>query len=128
MGLLHIERRACQLAVQQIPVVPGLIFCHQPAVHQLHLLAVLRQRELRAAHQHQRIVLQLLAAHAGKGGIELGQDPLGLRFTAVLQAGAGGRIDQAIAVLPEEISPGLLPGGVQRTFYDIQRLAALQQG
>ena len=72
--------------------------------------------------------MQLLAAHAGKGGVELGQDPLSLRFTAVLQAGAGGRIDQAIAVLPEEISPGLLPGGIQRTFYDTQRLAALQQG
>ncbi|SAI94527.1 Uncharacterised protein [Enterobacter cloacae] len=128
VGLLHIKRRARQLAVQQIPVVPGRVFCHQPAVHQLHLLAVFRQCELRAAHQHQRIVLQLLAAHAGKGGVELGQDPLGLCLTAVLQAGAGGRIDQAIAVLPEEISPGLLPGGIQRTFYDTQRLAALQQG
>jgi predicted exporter len=35
-------------------------------------LPVLRQGELRAAHQHQRIVLQLFTADAGEGGVELG--------------------------------------------------------
>ena len=38
---------------------------------QLHPLAAFRHRQLRAAHQHQRIVLQFFAADAGKGRIEL---------------------------------------------------------
>ncbi|MNZ11796.1 hypothetical protein D3C78_286620 [compost metagenome] len=50
--LLHIEGFARQLAVQQIPVISGIVFGHQPAVHQPQLLAVLRQRQLRTAHQH----------------------------------------------------------------------------
>ncbi len=120
VGLLHIKRRTGQFAVQQIPVIAGIVFGHQPAVHQPQLLAVLRQRQLRAAHQHQRIVLQLFAADARKGGVKLGQDPLGLRLATALQARAGGRVNQAVAVLPEKFSPGLLPGGIHRPFYLVQ--------
>lgn len=40
---------------------------------------------------------------------------------------AGGGIDQAISVLPEELSPGFLPGGVHRAFDLAERIAALQQ-
>ncbi|MNB79958.1 hypothetical protein D3C75_267080 [compost metagenome] len=114
--------------MQQIPVITGLIFRHQPAVHQPQLLAVLRKRQLRATHQHQRVVLQLFAADAGEGRIELGQNPLRLRFTAVLQARAGSRVDQTVTVLPEKFSPRLLPGSVHRAFDLIQRRRALQQG
>ena len=57
--------------MQQIPEVALGIFGHQPAILQLHPLAAFRHRQLRAAHQHQRIVLQFFAADAGKCRIEL---------------------------------------------------------
>ena len=82
--LLHIKRRTGQLAMQQVPVVALFILGHQPAVHQPQALAVFGHCQLRAAHQHQRVVLQLFAADTGKSRVELGKYPLRLRFTAVL--------------------------------------------
>ena len=125
--MLHIKRRTGQLAVQQIPVVPLLILSDQPAVHQPQTLAVFRHRQLRTAHQHQRIVLQLFTAHPGEGGIQLRQNPLRLRVAAVLQTSAGGLIDQAVAMLPEKGAPCLLAVGVHRAFDVRQRVGFLQQ-
>lgn len=110
--------------MDQIPVISLLITGHQPAVFELQTLAVLRHRQLRAAHQHQRIVLQLFAADAGKGGVELGEDPLRLRRAAVLQASAGGIIDKPVAVLPEKGSPRLLAGGIHWAFHVRERAIA----
>nr|VUD29297.1 Uncharacterised protein [Raoultella sp. NCTC 9187] len=127
MRLLHIKRRTRQLAVQQIPLVALLILGHQPAILQLHTLAVFRHRQLRASHQHQRVILQLFAADAGEGGVELREDPLRLGFAVVLQAGAGGIVNQSVAVLPEKSAPGLLAGGIHRALHRRQRVGVLQQ-
>ena len=113
--------------MDQIPVVSLLILGHQPAIFELQTLAVLRHRQLRAAHQHQRIVLQLFAADAGEGGVELGEDPLRLRRAAVLQAGAGSIIDKPVAVLPEKCSPGLLAGGIHRAFHLCESVRLLKE-
>ena len=71
--------------------------------------------------------MQLFAADAGKGGVELGEDPLRLRRAAVLQASAGGIIDKPVAVLPEKGSPRLLAGGIHWAFHVRESVRLLKE-
>ena len=71
--------------------------------------------------------MQLLTAYPGERRIKLGEDPLRLRFAAVLQARAGVGVNQAVAVLPEKRSPRLLAGGIHWPFNVAERSGFLQQ-
>ena len=107
VALFDTESIARQLAVQEIPAALLRILDRQPAVMQQHFVGVLLHRKLRAAHQQQRIVADLLAADAREGREQLRQNPVGLRVTTVLQARARGRIDQAVAMLKRIGTPAL---------------------
>ncbi len=113
MTLLHTESVIRQFSVQEIPLPPLRIAHRQPAVVQRQTSGILRQRQLRPPHQHQRIALQLFAADTRKCREELRQQPLRLRPAAVLQAAARRLVDQAITVLPGKPAPRLLLPGIK---------------